>query len=156
MDNYAERVRDAVLAGDWPSVFREATAWVEDISRGPEGGSLRDPRAHFALNVVHLIKGEFGKAWKLSATSLQEASDIEQVRDWTEAILAQHSENANVQLVMGLFLRSPGSLSSRWIATRTRSGWIPTRPILTIFWRKSTSVRTGWRWRSRSIERRSS
>src|SRR5439155_5561097 len=105
---YADRVRDAVLAGDWPSVFREATAWVEDISRGPEGGSLRDPRAHFALNVVHLIKGEFGKAWKLSATSLQEASDIEQVRDWTEAILAQHLENANVQLVMGLFLAQSG------------------------------------------------
>src|SRR5947208_10881145 len=90
-------IQDAIVRGDWPAVFREASAWVEDLART----SRKDPRPHFAMNVVHLIRGEAREAWKTHASSLQEADDIETVRAWTEALLKAHAEHANVHLVTG-------------------------------------------------------
>ncbi|MEK6619006.1 MAG: hypothetical protein AABY90_09955, partial [Nitrospirota bacterium] len=102
--DYAKLIQDAIVRGDWSSVFKEATAWAEDLMRT----SHKDPRPHFALNVVHLIRGEVREAWKTHASSLQEADDIEKVRAWTEAMLKEHPDQANIQLVAGLFLSQSG------------------------------------------------
>ena len=97
-------IRDALMRGDWSSVHAEASAWAKEL----EAGARRDPRAQFALNVGYLLKGEFKEALKTHAEALQEAEDIELVRTWTDALLKEQPENANVQLVAGLFLSQSG------------------------------------------------
>jgi hypothetical protein len=58
---FVQRIEHALVHAEWSTVFAEAAAWVE--AAGPDG----DPRAYFALNVVHLIRGEFASAWKTHA-----------------------------------------------------------------------------------------
>src|SRR5438093_4194971 len=97
-------IQDAIVRGDWPAVFREASAWAEDIART----SRKDHRPHFAMSVVHIYRGEDRESWKTHASSLQDADDIETVRAWTEAMLKAHPDHANVYLVTGLFLSQSG------------------------------------------------
>ncbi len=100
--DYVDLIQDAIVRGDWSAVFDRAMAWARAL------GPVRDPRPYFALNVVHLIRGEFAAAWKTHARSLQEAEDIEKIRVWTDGMLKAHPEIAPAQLVAGLFLAQSG------------------------------------------------
>ena len=48
----------ALLSGVWEQAAEAALAWA----RHPEPTVSRDPRPHFVLNVVQLIKGQFAEA----------------------------------------------------------------------------------------------
>ncbi|MDE3117727.1 MAG: tetratricopeptide repeat protein, partial [Nitrospirota bacterium] len=104
MSEPTNRITAAILAGNWETVRAEAAAWV----REPDAKGQKDPRPSFALNVVHLLRGEFKEAWKTHAASLEAAEDIEQVRTWVDALLKEHPDQANVHLVGGLFLSQSG------------------------------------------------
>jgi tetratricopeptide (TPR) repeat protein len=78
--------------------------WTDGLARSER----TDPRPHFAMNVAHLIRGEFGEAWKTHARALQESGDIESVRGWIDSLLHTHPANPHVQLVTGLFLSQSG------------------------------------------------
>ena len=69
---------------------------------------MRDPRPHFALNVIYLLRGEFAEAWNTHSKCLQEPEDIALVKTWIEGFVARQPEQANAHLVMGLFLAQSG------------------------------------------------
>ena len=87
----------ALLNGDWEQAAHEALAWA----RHPKSTERRDPRPHFALNVVHLIKGQFAEAWSSHAQSLQEPDDIAQVKSWLDELVTRHADQPTAHLVMG-------------------------------------------------------
>ncbi|MDR4473569.1 MAG: tetratricopeptide repeat protein [Nitrospira sp.] len=98
------KIETALLAGDWDRLGYEAGAWVRAIEEAGE----KDPRPYFALNVTHLIRGEFADAWRVHAHALQEAADIDRVGDWLRTILKQHPDNAQMNLIQGMFLAQSG------------------------------------------------
>ena len=51
--DFAAEIEEAIVAGDWPAVERAASTW-----RQASDEAARDPRPAFALNVVHLLRGE--------------------------------------------------------------------------------------------------
>ena len=104
MNPFHHDIEAALLAGDWGRLERDARAWV----RAVESTGEKDPRPFFALNILHLIRGNFAAAWKLHAQALQEADDIALVRDWVGAIADRHSDNAQAHLIQGLFLAQSG------------------------------------------------
>ena len=94
----------ALLNGSWERAADEALAWA----RHPETSGRRDPRPHFVLNVVQLIRGQFAEAWTSHALSLQETDDIARVKVSIEGLVAGHVDHAAPHLVMGLFLSQSG------------------------------------------------
>src|SRR3712207_9530969 len=79
MVDYAKTIEEAVVRGEWSTVASTAEAWVCAV------GFKQDPRPYFALNVVQLIRGEFGAAWQTHARSLQEPADIETIKVWVDS-----------------------------------------------------------------------
>ena len=104
MSEYQTRCEAAMLSGDWERAAQDALAWA----RHPDSTDQSDPRPHFVLNVVHLIKGQFADAWSSHAKCLQEPEDIARVKGWVEALVASHAGDASAHLVMGLFLAQSG------------------------------------------------
>ncbi|MFM7840347.1 MAG: tetratricopeptide repeat protein, partial [Nitrospira sp.] len=104
MTDLTTSIQDAIVRGDWATVVRDATLWMQSLQRTAK----RDPRPAFALNVVHLIRGEFAAAWKVHAQFLQEGEDLTKVREWVEAMAAARTEDGHIQLVLGLFLAQGG------------------------------------------------
>src|SRR5688500_11726619 len=96
MIDYAKKIEEALVRVEWTSVAATAEAWVCAV------GFNRDPRPYFALNVVQLIRGEFGAAWQTHARALQEPADIEVVKNWVESLLKEHPDNAQIHFVAGL------------------------------------------------------
>ncbi len=78
MIDYAKKIEGALVRGEWTAVAVTAEAWICAV------GVNHDPRPYFALNVVQLIKGEFGAAWQTHARALQEAADIEAIKNWVD------------------------------------------------------------------------
>ena len=104
MNTHQNQIETALLAGDWDRFGYEAAAWVRAVETAGE----KDPRPYLALNVTHLIRGEFAEAWKVHAHALQEAEDIERVREWVQSLTDRHPGNAQTHLVQGLFLAQSG------------------------------------------------
>src|SRR5579884_2865482 len=101
-ERFLLEAEQAILGSDWAGLETAAHGWLSRVTSGS------DPRPHFALNVVQLIKADFGAAWQTHAKCLQEAADIEAVRTWVEGLLQQHQDRASVHLVVGLFLAQSG------------------------------------------------
>src|SRR6476660_7071986 len=104
MSQYRTTCEAALLSGAWEQAVEAALAWA----RHPASTGTRDPRPHFVLNVVQLIKGQFAEAWTRHAMSLQEPGDIAQVTRWLEGLVAGHAGHAAAHLIMGLFLSQSG------------------------------------------------
>jgi len=104
MSTHQDRIETALLADDWDRVGYEASEWARAVETAGE----KDPRPYFALNVTHLIRGEFADAWRMHARALQETDDIERVREWVHSIADRHAGNAQTHLVQGLFLAQSG------------------------------------------------
>jgi tetratricopeptide (TPR) repeat protein len=104
MTDYQAQCEARLLEGHWDQAQQVALAW----SRHPATGTERNPRPHFALNVIHLLRGEFAEAWSTHAKCLEESEDIAQVKEWIEGFVARQPEQANAHLVMGLFLAQSG------------------------------------------------
>ena len=104
MSEHQTTCEAALLNGDWDRAAQGALAWA----RHPTSTAQRDPRPHFVLNVVQLIKGQFAEAWTSHAMSLQDPADIAQVRSWLEGLVEGHADHASAHLVMGLFLSQSG------------------------------------------------
>ncbi|MCX5729255.1 MAG: hypothetical protein NTZ28_10540, partial [Nitrospirae bacterium] len=104
MTDYQAQCETTLLGGQWDQAQQAALAWA----RHPATGTDRDPRPHFALNVIHLLRGEFAEAWNTHPKCLQEPDDIVQVKEWIEGFVARQSEKAHAHLVMGLFLAQSG------------------------------------------------
>ena len=94
----------ALLSGQWDVAETEARAWARHLPEGKE----KDPRPHFALNAVHLIRGQFADAWQAHSRCLSEADDIAEVKQWVESFVGRQQENAHAHLIMGLFLAQSG------------------------------------------------
>ncbi|HET7059039.1 MAG TPA: hypothetical protein VFI05_09915, partial [Nitrospiraceae bacterium] len=84
MIDYAKKIEDALVRGEWTTVAATAEAWACAV------GLTRDPRPYFALNVVQLISGEYGAAWQTAARALQEPADIEVIKGWVDRLLKEH------------------------------------------------------------------
>jgi hypothetical protein len=67
MADYQEHCEAALLGDQWELAQQAALAWA----RNPATGSGRDPRPHFVLNVIHLLRGEFADAWKTHSKCLE-------------------------------------------------------------------------------------
>jgi len=93
-------VEQAIIQGDWDQAVETATQWSQSESAGPP--------AFFALNAMHLLRGEFALAWQMHAKSLQEEEDINQVRAWVDRILETHPDEGYLHLIRGLFLAQSG------------------------------------------------
>ena len=104
MTDYQAQCEARLLEGQWDQAQQAALAWVRHLVTGAD----QDPRPHFALNVIHLLRGEFAEAWKTHSECLQEPDDIARVKEWIEEIVARQPEQANAHLVMGLFLAQSG------------------------------------------------
>ncbi len=104
MTTFQDQIESAFVAGEWERLGREAAAWAQAV----EAAAERNPRPYFALNVTHLLRGQFAEAWRVHAKALQEAEDIETVRQWVESLAARHPANAHLHLVQGLFLAQSG------------------------------------------------
>lgn len=104
MTDYQAQCETMLLEGQWDQAQQAALAWA----RHPATGTDRDPRPHFALNVIHLLRGEFAEAWNTHPKCLQEPEDIAQVKEWIEGFVARQSTQAYAHLVMGLFLAQSG------------------------------------------------
>ena len=85
MTDYQAQCEARLLEGQWDQAQQAALAWA----RHPATGTDRDPRPHFALNVIHLLRGEFAEAWNTHAKCLEESEDIAQVKEWIEGFVAQ-------------------------------------------------------------------
>ena len=104
MTDYQAQCETRLLEGQWDQAQQAALAWA----RNPAAGTDQDPRSHFALNIIYLLRGEFAEAWKAHAKCLEESEDIALVKEWVEGFVARQSEQANAHLVMGLFLAQSG------------------------------------------------
>src|SRR4051812_9239083 len=104
MTDYQAQCEAALLEGQWNQAQLAALAWI----RHPSIGVDRNPRPYFALNVVHLLRGEFADVWNTHTKCLQEAEDIVQVKEWIEGFIARQSGQANAHLMKGLFLAQSG------------------------------------------------
>src|SRR4026209_1098203 len=102
MADYQAQCETTLLDGQWDQAQHAALAWASHPA------TAQDPRPHFALNVIHLLRGEFAQAWKTHPKCLQEPDDIAQVKEWIEGIVARQPEQANAHLVSGLFLAQSG------------------------------------------------
>ena len=76
MSDHQAECEAALLDGQWDLAESEARAWARHLPAGVE----KDPRPHFVLNVVHLIRGQFADAWQTHSRCLQEADDIAAVK----------------------------------------------------------------------------
>jgi len=103
MADYQAQCETMLLEGQWDQAQQAALAWA----RHPATGADRDPRPHFALNVIHLLAG-VSRSLKTHPKCLQEPEDIAQVKEWIEEFVARQSEQAYAHLVMGLFLAQSG------------------------------------------------
>ena len=104
MTDYQAQCETTLLEGQWDRAEQVALAWVRHHAASTD----HDPRPHFALNVIYLLRGEFAEAWKTHPNCLQEPHDIAQVKAWIEGIVARQAAQANAHLVMGLFLAQSG------------------------------------------------
>ena len=96
MTDYQAQCEARLLEGQWDQAQQTALAWA----RNPAIGTDHDPRPHFALNIIYLLRGEFAQAWDAHAKCLEESEDIAQVKEWIEGFVARQSEQANAHLVM--------------------------------------------------------
>ena len=104
MTDYQAQCEARLLEGQWDQALQTALAWACN----PAAGTDQDPRPHFALNVIHLLRGEFAEAWNAHSRCLEESGDIANVKEWIEGFVARQSEQANAHLMMGLFLAQSG------------------------------------------------
>ncbi|GBL40017.1 UDP-N-acetylglucosamine--peptide N-acetylglucosaminyltransferase [Nitrospirota bacterium] len=104
MTDYQAQCETTLLAGQWDQALPATLAWARHSATSTDS----DPRPYFALNVIYLLRGEFADAWNTHPKCLQELDDIAQVKEWVEAFVAGHLEQANAHLVMGLFLAQSG------------------------------------------------
>ena len=104
MTDYQAQCETTLLEGQWDQAQHAALAWA----RHPATGTERDPRPHFALNVIHLLRGEFAEASNTHPKCLREPEDIARVKEWIEGFVARQSAQAYAHLVMGLFLAQSG------------------------------------------------
>src|SRR6266545_7358682 len=104
MAEHTDHIEQAIVRGDWAKVFQEASVWSQALVRARH----KDSRAAFALNVVHLIRGEFAAAWKIHGQALQEPDDLAKVREWVGALATKHPDQGHAHLVVGLFLAQAG------------------------------------------------
>src|SRR6188472_1058155 len=121
MSEHQSSCEAALVSGAWNRAAEEALVWA----RHPESSGSRDPRPHFVLNVVQLIKGQFAEAWTSHALSLQEADDITRVKLWVEELVAGHIDQAAAHLVMGLFLSQSGQSEQSVQSYKTAAGLAP-------------------------------
>ena len=123
MSEHQTSCEAALVSGAWERAAEDALAWTRHSDR-TDG---RDPRPHFVLNVVQLIKGQFAEAWTSHALSLQETEDIARVKAWVERLVAGHTEKAAAHLVMGLLLSQSGqseeSVESYRMAAKLAPQW---------------------------------
>src|SRR6185295_20377948 len=102
MADYQAQCETTLMKGQWDTAQQATLAWARHPS------TTQDPRPHFALNVIHLLRGEFADAWKTHTKCLQEPDDIAQVKEWIEGMVARQPAQATAHLVMGLFLAQSG------------------------------------------------
>ena len=102
MIDYAKKIEEAIIQGEWTTVSDTAEAWV------CAAGLKHDPRPYFALNVVQLLGVNIGAAWQTHERSLQDAAHIEAVKGWVDALVTDHPANASIHLIAGLFLAQSG------------------------------------------------
>ena len=121
MSQHQTTCEAALLSGAWARAAEEALVWA----RHPETSGKRDPRPHFVLNVVHLLKGQFAEAWTSHALCLQDPDDIARVRAWVETLVAAHPDQATAHLVMGLFLSQSGESERSLQSYRTAAQLAP-------------------------------
>jgi tetratricopeptide (TPR) repeat protein len=119
--DYQEQIESALLAGDWERLARDAAGWA----RAVESAGTRDARPFFALNVIHLLRGEFAEAWKTHARALQEPEDIETVRNWVHSLPERQPDNASAHLVWGLFLAQSGQSEQSLAAYKEAASLAP-------------------------------
>ena len=112
MTDYQAQCEARLLEGQWDQAQQAALAWA----RHPATGTDRDPRPHFALNVIHMLRGEFAEAWNARAKCLEESEDMAHVKEWVEGFVARQPEQTNAHLVMGLFLAQAGQSEQSIIA----------------------------------------
>jgi len=112
MTDYQAQCETTLLNGQWDKAQQAALAWA----RHP--ATVQDPRPHFALNVIHLLRGEYADAWKTHSKCLQEPEDIAQVKGWIEGFVARQPQEANAHLVMGLFLAQSGHSEESIVASK--------------------------------------
>ena len=72
MPDYQAQCEAMLLEGQWDQAQQTALAWA----RHPATGTDRHPRPHFALNVIHLLRGEFAEAWNSHPKCLQEPKTL--------------------------------------------------------------------------------
>lgn len=77
-------IEQAIVKGDWEAVAQAAGQWSQQEEAGP--------KPFFALNVASLMKGEFARAWRMYARSLQEEPDKEIVGEWVERLSRTHPQ----------------------------------------------------------------
>ncbi len=75
---YETSVNVAIGQGDWSLVLQEARRWSEQLECGP--------LPFFALNVVHMLRGNFSDAWKMYPRAFGEEADIQLVREWMDRL----------------------------------------------------------------------
>ncbi|HET8721702.1 MAG TPA: tetratricopeptide repeat protein, partial [Nitrospira sp.] len=121
MSQHQNTCEAALLSGAWEQAAEAALAWA----RHPAPGAPRDPRPHFVLNVIHLIKGQFAEAWSSHALCLQDPDDIARIKAWVETLVAAHPDQATVHLVMGLFLSQSGQSELSMQSYRTAAKLAP-------------------------------
>ncbi|RPJ23713.1 MAG: tetratricopeptide repeat protein, partial [Planctomycetaceae bacterium] len=121
MSEHQTTCEAALLSGAWDRAVDAALAWA----RHREPAGRRDPRPHFVLNVVQLLKGQFAEAWTSHALSLQDADDIARVKAWLDELVSGHVDQAAAHLVMGLFLSQSGQSELSMQSYRTAAQLAP-------------------------------
>jgi hypothetical protein len=148
MIDYAKKIEEALIRGEWTIVSATAEAWACAV------GLNRDPRPYFALNVVQLIRGEYGAAWQTHARALQEPADIEVVKNWVDCLLKEQPDQARIHFVAGLFLAQSGQSEDSVARYKERFGSIRARHSRITSSRKFMSEPIVWIWPSRNIGKR--
>ena len=141
MIDYAKKIEEAIIQGEWTTVSDTAEAWV------CAAGLKHDPRPYFALNVVQLLRGEFGAAWHTHERSLQDAAHIDAVKGWVDALVTDHPANTSVYLIAGLFLAQSGQSEQSVLRYKEAIRLDPGASTPITFWRKFMNAPTEWIWR---------
>jgi len=100
--NLEDSLKSAIVDGQWDKACEVAHQWSEE----PECG----PRPYFAMNVVHLLRGDFPQAWQVFPKALAEESDKEVIREWVEHLREEFPDKPHVLLLQGVFYTQCGKL----------------------------------------------
>ena len=92
------------------------------------------------MNVVYLLRGQFGFAWKMHAQSLEAQEDIESVQAWVSQMQKDYPQIGTVQLVAGMFLAQSGQSENSLACYQEAIRLSPELPIRTFFWLRSINA----------------